>query len=211
METIDSGRGVYKITPMLGMHLTFSTYGFWPPNDPRGSGSTTVRSQHLYDVGGPATKVDTRRSVAKRPHNWQLRQAIKSEFKYPPVRLSGEQARAVGRGIGSICPKIDLYVYALAIMPDHVHLVTDAHHFAPDVLIACLQRAATRSLNDEGLHPLRAFPRANGKLPTPWTKKGWTIFLDTEEEMRWAIRYAEKNPLDAGLPRQVWSCVEAYE
>ncbi len=201
---------MYIITPMLGMHLTFSTYGFWPPNDPRGSGSTTVRSQHIFDAGGPATKVDTRRSVARRPRNWQLRQAIKGELKYPPVQLSGRQARAVGRGLGTICPKIDLVVYALAIMPDHVHLVTGRQDFAPAELIACLQRAATRSLNDEGLHPLQQYLRANSKIPTPWTKKGWTVFLDTEEAMRCAIWYVENNPIDAGLPRQIWSCVEAF-
>jgi len=199
------------LTFMIGLHLTFSAYGFWPPNDPRGSWSTTVRAQHLYEVGGPATKVATRRSLARRPHDYRLRQAIKSELKYPPVQFTGIQARAVGLGINIVCPKINLVVYALAVMPDHVHLVVHKHHFDPNELIACLQRAATRQLNNEGLHPLREYPHANGKLPTPWTKKGWKIFLDTEKDMRWAIDYVERNPPDAGLCRQHWSCVEPYE
>ncbi|MCG8450196.1 MAG: transposase [Pirellulales bacterium] len=195
---------------MLGMHLTFSTYGFWPPNDPRGSGSSTVRAQHLYKVGGTATKVRIRRSVASRPHDRQLVKRIKAELKFPPVTLTGKQAQAVGRGIVTICPKINLTVHALAVLPDHVHLVVQSHHFKSDELIACLQRAATRELNLAGLHPMQEFRRTNGKLPTPWTKRGWSVFLNTLKDMQRAIRYVEQNPVRAGLPRQRWSCVKPF-
>ena len=193
------------------MHITFSTYGFWPPNDPRGSGSTEVRAQHLYEVGGPTAKVDTRHSVANRPHDYQLRLALQEALKYPPVIFTVRQYRAVGQGICAVCPKIDLVVHALAVMPDHVHLVVRHHHLKPDALIACLQRAATKELNKQGVHPLREFPRPNGKLATPWTKKGWTVFLDTEEAMHRAIRYVEMNIERADMPIQQWPCIKPFD
>jgi len=195
---------------MLGMHLIISTYGFWPPNDPRGSWSTTVRAQHLYEVGGPATKVATRQSVAHRRHDRKLRQQLKENLKYPPVLLTGLQARAAVIGVANVCPKIDLEVYAFAIMPDHFHLVVRDHPFTPDELIACLQRAATKELNRGGLHPLQDFPHPSGKLPSPWAAGGWRVFLDKPKDMHRAIAYVEQNPMKAGLRQQHWLFVVPY-
>ena len=196
---------------MLGLHLIVSTYGFWPPNDPRGSWSKSVRAEHLYAVGGEATQVTTRRSVAHQPHNHSLRQQIKQAFKYPVVELSGEQALAVAGGIGDVSLKIDLKIHAFAILSNHFHIVTGAHHFEPKKLIACLQQSATRRLNKEGLHPLHEYPRANGKLPSPWAAGGWSVFLDTDDDMRRTITYVEQNPMKAGCKQQRWSFVESYE
>lgn len=195
---------------MLGQHLIFSTYGFWLPNDPRGSGSTRVRTWHVYDAGGEATTVYTTHSVASRPHDQRLRQRAKDSLKYPPVELTGVQARAVARGIAAICPKVGLVIHAFAIMPDHVHAVVARHPFDGDQIIACLKRAGTRGLNEEGLHPLAAFPRTNGKLPCPWGGGGWKVFLNTPKDMQARIRYVERNPIRAGFKQQHWSFVAPY-
>ncbi|MEX2092830.1 MAG: hypothetical protein WD971_09145 [Pirellulales bacterium] len=195
---------------MLGLHLIFSTYGFWPPNDPRGSGSTRVRAQHIYEAGGEATKVHTTHSVACRPHDIQLRRAVKESLKYPPVQLTGLQARAVGHGFALICAKIDLRIYACAILPDHVHVVVASHKLDGDEIIACLKRAGTRALNDAGLHPLAAFARTSGKHPCPWGGQGWKVFLETPSEMRGRICYVEENPEKVGYRRQHRSCVVPY-
>ena len=45
---------------VIAYHLILSAYGFWLPNDERGSWSDFVRSYELYAFG-PATKADTRR------------------------------------------------------------------------------------------------------------------------------------------------------
>ena len=195
---------------MLGWHLIFSTYGFWLPNDPRGSGSSRVRAQHLYEAGGEATKVHTRRSVAHRPHDAALRRITKESLKYPAVELNGIRARAVARGIGAVVPKVGLVVHACAIMPDHVHLVIVRHRLGGDELIACVKRAGTRGLNDERLNPMQGYPRTNGRLPSPWGGRGWTVKLYTAEEMRAAIRYVEQNPLRAGFKRQNWAFVVPF-
>jgi REP element-mobilizing transposase RayT len=195
---------------MLGWHLIFTTYGFWPPNDPRGSGSTRVRTWHIYDAAGEATKVDARRSVAARPHDISIRRAAKAALKYPAVELSGHQARAVARGIAVVCPKVELVIHACAIMPDHVHVVVAAHRLDGDEIIACLKRAGTRGMNDEGLHPMAAYPRSNGRLPTPWGGRGWKVKLYTPREICDRIRYVERNPVRAGFMPQQWSFVVPY-
>jgi hypothetical protein len=140
---------------------------FWPPNDPRGSGSIRVRTWHIYDAAGEATKVNTRRSVAHRPHDMSIRRAAKEALKYPAVELSGLQARAVARGIAAVCPKVELVIHACAILSDHVHVVAAAHRFDGAEIIACLKRAGTRGMNDEGRHPMAAYRREDGRLPTP--------------------------------------------
>jgi REP element-mobilizing transposase RayT len=195
---------------MLGWHLIFSAYGFWLPNDERGSGSLRVRAQHIFDAGGEATKVGTRHSVAYRAHDVRLRKLAKQALKYPAVTLSGLQARAMARGIQAVAPKIGLTIHACAIMPDHVHIVVARHRLDGDELIACLKRAGTRGLNDEGLHPMRNHPRANGRLPSPWAGRGWKVMLFTPEQMVAAIRYVEQNPLRAGFRPQRWAFVAPY-
>src|SRR5438270_5776341 len=80
-----------------GYHIIFSAYGFWLPNDPRGSWSDFVGSWELFRYGS-ATKTAETRSLAHRAHDRALRQAAKSALKYPPLQFNGLQARAVARG-----------------------------------------------------------------------------------------------------------------
>jgi REP-associated tyrosine transposase len=207
---LTQGRNACTLSAMLGLHLVFSTYGFWPPNDPRGSGSTRVKAQHIYEAGGQATKVHAIHSLAAEPHDPRVRRAISSALKFPPVKLNGVQAQAVGQGFAVICRKVDLTIHACAILPDHVHVVVARHRLDGDEIIACLKRAGTRAMNEAGLHPLAAFSRATGKHPCSWGGGGWKVFLETPGEMRQRIQYVEENPGKAGFRRQHWSCVVPY-
>src|SRR4051794_13151081 len=74
---------------ILGFHCIISAYGFWLPNEPRGSWSDFVRSLGLYPFG-PATKVTTHRSVAHRPYDRDLKHQMQRVLKYAPVRFTGE-------------------------------------------------------------------------------------------------------------------------
>jgi hypothetical protein len=67
---------------VLGYHLIITAYGFWLPNDPRGSWSDFVGAWELLRFG-PATKTDSRQSVASRPHDRQSRLEAKNALKYP--------------------------------------------------------------------------------------------------------------------------------
>src|SRR5690349_22122550 len=86
---------------VLASHVIFSAYGFWLPNDPRGSWSDFVGSWDLFRYGS-ATKVDDYRSYAHDPHDKAKRLAAKDALKYPPVVLTGEQALSVAKGFAKV-------------------------------------------------------------------------------------------------------------
>src|SRR5207249_477893 len=81
---------------VLGFHIICCTYGFWLPNDERGSCSDFVRLDALTKFG-PANPVSHSRSVARKPYDFQIRQLARHALSYPPVLLTLDQIGAVGR------------------------------------------------------------------------------------------------------------------
>lgn len=182
---------------VLGYHLILTGYGFWLPNDPRGSWSEVVRVFELRPFG-PATKVHTKRSVAHVEHDRAQRAAAKRALKHPPARFTGKQARAVARGIGEAVEAHALKAHAGAVMPDHVHLVVARHdRLSIEDIGQRIKASATRRLNAEGI----GFGRS------PWAKGQWAVYLNDESAVRRAIRYVEDNPIRAGFKRQRWKFV----
>ena len=123
---------------ILGYHVIFTAYGFWLPNDPRGSWSKFVAAWHLFRYG-PATKTNTRRSVAAKEHDRALRLQAKSALKYPPVELNGLQAQAVAMGIRELVELGKITVWACAILPDHVHLVLKRESWSAETILNRIQ------------------------------------------------------------------------
>ena len=107
---------------VLGYHVVLGMYGFWLPNDPRGSYSEFVWAEDLRKFGA-ATKVNTRHSVAAKSHDVKRRLAAKQALKYPPVHLEDSQIDAVGRGVATAAELKRASIVACAIMPEHVHLL----------------------------------------------------------------------------------------
>ncbi len=195
---------------VLGYHLILTTYGFWLPNDPRGSWSRFVGNEHLFRVAGCATKVNERQSVAGRDHDWALRLEAKRHLLRPSVRFDGRQALAVARGFAELIQKDDLVVWACAILPDHVHLVVERHRQTIEVTARRLKAYATKRLTVENRHPFAPYRNAKGRVPTPWTRREWKVFLDTPEDIKRAIHYVEQNPVKEGKRRQCWSFTKRY-
>src|SRR5687768_1248463 len=109
-----------------GFHVIFSTYGFWLPNDPRGSWSDWVRRWELLRFG-VATKVNSRQSVAGTAHDPQLRAAAKAALLYPEVHFTGRQAQAVGIGFRDAVTESNYVLHACSVLPQHVHMVLGPH------------------------------------------------------------------------------------
>ncbi|MFQ5731258.1 MAG: transposase [Planctomycetaceae bacterium] len=196
---------------VIASHVIFSAYGFWLPNDPRGSWSDFVGAWELFRFGGAATKVDTRRSLAGDPHDRKTRIETKWRLKYPAVTFTGIQARAIGNGFRQFSEKNGLRIWACAILPDHAHLVIARHKTKVEQLVTLLKGAATRALVDEGVHPFAGFPKKNGCLPKCWARGEWKVFLDDAEDVARAISYVEDNPVKEGLPAQRWSFVTEFD
>lgn len=191
-----------------GYHGIFGAYGFWLPNDPRGSWSDFVGKWELVRYGR-ATKAIDRKTLTEVEK--QKRELAKRALKYPAVHLTGEQARAVGNGFANSVEKSGFTIWACSIMPDHVHLVIARHGFNVEQIVNLLKGDATRQLSREGLHPLAKYARPGERPPTPWAERKWKVFLDSEDAIDEAIRYVENNPVEEGLPRQKWTFVTPFQ
>ncbi len=193
---------------LTGYHLIFGAYGFWLPNDPRGSWSDFVGSWNLFRAGGRATKTTEFRSLAHCEHDQSLRLSAKTALKRPPVHFTGLQARAVGQGFANYVKNSGLKVWACAILPDHVHLVVGAKMKAKQLVIQ-LKGAATESLNEQGLHPFAHVVDRQGRSPKCFARGEWKVFLELDD-LPHAVQYVEDNPVKEGKKPQRWSFVVPY-
>ena len=194
---------------VLAAHIIISTYGFWLPNDPRGSWSDFVAAWELLRFG-KATKVSTRTSVAHVAHDAELRRAAKEALKYSPVHFSGPQARAVARGFRRAIREAAYPVHACAILADHVHLVIGAHARPYEQIIAHLKARATQQLRAEAIYPLARLQQTDGAIPSPWAEGLWKVYCFDPAHIASAIRYVERNPSREGNRPQRWSFVTPF-
>lgn len=196
---------------ILGAHLILSAYGFWLPNDPRGSWSDFVGSWELLRFGR-ATKVQTRASVAHVPHDRALRAAARKAIDFPCVSFTGIQAQAAGHGFAKATLDGSYLIHACSILPTHCHLVIRHHPTRTFEQIAKhLKAAATRSLRERGLDPMESFARSDGNRPSVWGRKIWKVYIHTEAHYRCAVKYVVENPQKEGKPHQKWSFVTPLE
>lgn len=198
-----------KSRPVIAFHVIMTYYGFWLPNDPRGSGSKNVWSKPLQAFG-PATYVNSRQSVAKRLHDLQIRRLAKAHLKHPPVVFDGEQARCVAHGFRNHLAKRSIDCFACSVMPEHVHLVLARWEQPIEDVMIDLKGAATHELLESGRHPFQGCHDRGVKLPKLWARGGRKIFLFDAHGMRRCIDYVERNPLFDGLPKQRWSFVKPF-
>jgi REP element-mobilizing transposase RayT len=191
-----------------GYHVIMGMYGFWLPNDPRGSWSEFVAAWELLRFGTTTKSID--RAKVLTPDEEKQRQDAKEHLKYPPVRLDGRQALAVGKGFAVGKVKCTLTIWACSILPEHVHLVVGRHRYEVEKIANLLKGEATRQLRADNLDPMSVSARQLRRPRSPWARSEWKVFLDTEEAIENAIRYVEENPLKEGKPRQSWSFVEPF-
>ena len=195
---------------VIAYHLIVTCYGFWLPNDPRGSWSDVVREWEIARFG-PATKTDTRRSVAAAAHDARLRQQAKEALLYPPVSLTGMQAKIAAEALGRYADERGLGVLAFAILPEHWHAVIRRGDKPIETTTEGIKAKMTAAFNDAGCNPMA--PHRNpqtGRTPTPWSRNAWKVFIDDEDHLFQSIRYVEGNPEKEGKPRQRWSFVQPF-
>jgi len=126
-------------------HVIFTAYGFWLPNDPRGSWSDYVRSWEIFRHG-PATKTDLRRSHARDEHDHRKRRAAKQSLRHPPVTFTGRQGLSVAEGFRNAIARSGYRFGACAILPDHVHAVIARGAHEIEKIVGQLKGEATKQL-----------------------------------------------------------------
>ncbi len=191
-----------------GYHVIWGAYGFWLPNDPRGSWSDFVGSWELARFG-KATKGLERRDVD--PRQWAAwRAAALTALLFPPLSLTDAQIEAVAAGFAAGVRKSRYTLWACSILPEHVHLVVARHTYDVEQICTLLKGEATKQLKAGALRPLAKHQRADGKLPPVWAEKQWKVYLDNEEAIETAIQYVEQNPVKEGRPQQQWPFVTPF-
>ena len=180
-------------------HLIWTAYGWWLPNDPRGSSSRELRVPQLADLG------DLHRGrKAVQPGRRELlafydRAAAK--LRHESLTFSPKQCGCVAAALGEAARRHGYTCWAAAVMPDHVHVLVRKHRDRGEAMIANFQKASRDSLIARGHrepdHPV-------------WGGPGWNVFLETPADVRRIVRYVERNPVKIGWPEQRWDWVEAY-
>jgi REP element-mobilizing transposase RayT len=185
---------------VAGFHLIWTAYGWWLPNDPRGSSSHEIRVERIAELGElhHGRKPIQPPSSEIRAFYAQARQML----KHPLLTFDEEDRRIIGDSFRQVIATKRYTCYACALMPDHVHAVIRKHKHHAETMIENLQAASRATLVDAGRRDL-AHP--------VWGGPGWKVFLNTQKNIWGRVRYVEENPRKGGLPDQHWDFVTPYD
>lgn len=191
-------------------HVIWGTYGFWLPNDPRGSWSDFVYAWELAKFG-QATRSLNRVDVEPKQYAIWRNQA-RSALKHPAVTLTGLQAMYAGQGFSRFADKSNLHILACSILPEHIHLVIARHRYKIETAANLLKGEASRRLREQNSHPMTQYMKNVGdRLPSMWAEGQWKVYLDHEEAVEAAIHYVNENPVREGRPEQKWKFVKPFQ
>ena len=186
---------------VIAHHLIWTAYGCWLPNDPRGSGSQTIRTDLLAELGEIHFGRETAQPTGKVVRGFYEHAA--DLLKHPLLTFDDAERLLIA---DAFTERIDQQRYtcsACAIMPDHVHIIIRKHKDPAAEMVDALKDASRDRLIKAGRRALTH--------PTWLAGHGWKVFLDHPDEIRRTIRYVEQNPIKIGLPAQAWPFVKAYD
>jgi REP element-mobilizing transposase RayT len=185
---------------IAGYHLIWTAYGFWLPNDPRGSSSHEIRVEKLRPLGDLHYG---RRFI--QPRAAELRSFYDEAddlLEHRRLTFTDDEILLIGATFGQTIQERGYTCYACAILPDHVHLLIRRHRDKAEEMIAWFQGDSNRALTEAGkrsvIHPV-------------WGGPGWKVFLNTRHDMERSVTYVRENPRKAGRCEQLWDFVKEYD
>ncbi len=185
---------------VIAYHLVWTLYGWWLPNDPRGSTSRFIHSDIIFELGnlhyGRKRVQPSSRSIR------EFYDVAKTRLKFPLLSFAPEDFNVVAAGFADAIRQHAYTCYACAVMPDHVHILIRKHKHLAEEMIEHLQEGSRAALVNAGIRP--------EDHPT-WGGPGWKVFLDTPDDIRRTIGYIEANQIKLRLPRQHWPLVIPYD
>jgi REP element-mobilizing transposase RayT len=185
---------------VIAYHLIWTGYGWWLPNDPRGSGSREVRVDMLRDLG--EVHYGRRRIQPPRHLVREFYAEAHKRLRFDPLQFDAADRQVIAEAFADTIRTHRYTCYAAAIMPDPVHLLIRKHRERVEQMIDDFQ-AESRAI-------LCELPTVPGDHPV-WIQGAWKVFLDTPADIRRTVRYIEQNPGKDGLAPQHWSFVTPYD
>ena len=185
---------------VIAHHLIWTAYGYWLPNDPRGSMSKTIASDVIAELGelhyGRTTVQPSAREIQ------EFRDQSRSALKYSLIDFRPSDFPIIADALADAIREHNYTCYACAMMPDHVHILIRKHKHQAEDMLDTLQQTTRLRFRSVGLrscdHPV-------------WGGPGWKVFLDTPTDIRRTIQYIDGNPVKWGLPQQHWPLVKPYD
>jgi REP element-mobilizing transposase RayT len=185
---------------VIAYHLIWTGYGWWLPNDLRGSTSRWIASDLLKEIG--ELHFGRKRIQPARRDLLTFFDEAHPRLDHPVLTFSDAMLAVVARAFGSVIAAEKYTCYACVVMCDHVHLVIRKHKHDAEEMIRNLQRESHLALRDAGLvdlsHPV-------------WGGSGWKVFLDHPDDIRRTVKYVRDNPLPFRMPVQEWDFVAPYD
>ena len=185
---------------VIAHHLIFTAYGWWLPNDPRGSNSKTIRDDVIADLG---ENHHGRKRV--QPASGEIREFYREadkRLRHELVTFDERDTSAIASAFEEVIKEQRYTCWACAIMPDHVHLLIRKHKHLAEQMITNFQTLSRLRLRADGLrainHPV-------------WGGPGWKVYLEHPNEVERIVRYIEDNPIKIRHPRQTWAFVKSYD
>src|SRR5688572_12753605 len=157
---------------VIAHHLIWTAYGWWLPNDPRGSMSRSIASDILKELGElhyGRKKIQP----ASRDIRWFYEQAG-AKLKYPLLEFTPPDVAAIAQAFREVIRDCRYTCHACVIMFDHVHLLIRKHRDTAEQMIFNFQESSRLRLRTLGLrtedHPI-------------WGGPGWKVFLDHPDDI----------------------------
>jgi REP element-mobilizing transposase RayT len=175
-------------------------YGWWFPNDLRGSSSHEIRVEKIASLD----ELHHGRKAGQPPSK-EIRKFYEHARDILKHTLLTFDAADVSLLVPSFARTIAEHrytCYGCAIMPDHVHLLIRKHRDLSEVMIEHLQQASREALIEAS--------RRSATHPV-WGGPGWKVYLNTRADMERIVKYIHDNPIKAGQPPQEWPFVKVYD
>lgn len=134
-----------------GYHLVWTAYGWWLPNDPRGSGSREIRVEAIKNLGDIHYG---RKDV--QPSSTDLRAFLaesKDLLKYEPRIFTTNEIQIIAASFAQTIGDNRWVCHACAIMPGHVHLLRGRRLDTAETIVETLQEESRAALIEAGCFP----------------------------------------------------------
>src|SRR5437879_1781651 len=110
---------------VIAYHLIWTAYGWWLPNDPRGSSSYEIRVERIADLG--PIHYGRKPVQPPRPEIRAFFAQARDALAHEPLAFTDGEIDRLGTSIGLVIRERRYTCYACAVMPDHVHLLIRRH------------------------------------------------------------------------------------
>jgi REP element-mobilizing transposase RayT len=187
-------------TVTRAVHLIITGYGHWLPNDPRGSGSSSVRAPKLRYYG--PVHFGRKRQQPLRAELRAFHRNAEAKLEHPVLWFDEKMRDAIARGIERAQDEAQYTIWACAILRNHVHLVIRTHR---DKSMDMLARIAGHA--HESIHAQKLAPEGH----PVWSNRPYKVYLRSDTQIQQVIRYVGQNPMKEGLAPQKWGFVVRFE